>query len=538
MRVLAGAPAGTWDQAVFNDVLRSGFALSSRRMSANEGTSKRVGHQLWEVPQDLEGVQVPAELPDRSVKLYCGLLRVGILPTASFANGWAFWVGRLHETLGLQPYVVHNTYQYFGSSGKRMRFREAGLWFVDPQGRFSMEGGGAGGGLAKPWAATDLAVAGEYALGKGDGGGLLRAAVYVPPSLLEQLDISALTHAASKLPQHHAALLQAQLSGAASVLALARALRRAVELPSLWCGCDRTFMVAWNCSYWPALLKRPFRCPADHAFDLAAWDGMRLPYREAGFWDRSPLPEQPGAAPSASALAVAAGEAKSRSGGSCGHAGEGSCAEAAGVRVHLCGARPSGAPPASASLAALAASASGEGALAGALRARCAQAEAAAATAAAHDSPQQSSSLARAFRTANEEGAARARSHAHTPTSPEDAPAEAARAALLPRGLSDEEAAEALAPFAWAPALALDSTDGLLGRIANEHNRQTWATRFAPALGMQWCCTPAGGFKFNFSAAADCSSEERIGLLQRGRMDRILHCEGGGGFDDVHYPII
>ena len=112
----------------------------------------------------------------------------------------------------------------------------------------------------------------------------------------------------------------------------------------------------------------------------------------------------------------------------------------------------------------------------------------------------------------------------------------AARAALVPRGLSDDELAVALEPFAWAPALALDSTDGLVGRIGNERNRRVWAERLESTLGMQWCCTPVGGFKFNLSATADCSSDERVGITQRRGMDRILHCEGGGGFDAIAYP--
>ena len=38
---------------------------------------------------------------------------------------------------GVQPYVVHTTFQNWGNAGKRMRLREAGLWLVDPPAYFS-----------------------------------------------------------------------------------------------------------------------------------------------------------------------------------------------------------------------------------------------------------------------------------------------------------------------------------------------------------------------------------------------------------------
>lgn len=85
-----------WDQNVFNNVFRRG---------------------LTHIPGNkfLFGV-------------YHGSLTMGILPVSLFCSGHTFFVQRLPQTLGVQPYVVHATFQFSGTPGKRHRFREAMLW--------------------------------------------------------------------------------------------------------------------------------------------------------------------------------------------------------------------------------------------------------------------------------------------------------------------------------------------------------------------------------------------------------------------------
>ena len=61
---------------------------------------------------------------------YDGKFLFGILPVATFCSGHTFFVQRMPEKLGLDPYVAHATYQYSGTPGKRHRFREALLWNV------------------------------------------------------------------------------------------------------------------------------------------------------------------------------------------------------------------------------------------------------------------------------------------------------------------------------------------------------------------------------------------------------------------------
>ena len=61
-----------------------------------------------------------------------GTLVMGVLPVSVFASGHAYFVSRMHEQLDLKPYVVHATFQYSGTPGKRNRMREFMLWNDKP----------------------------------------------------------------------------------------------------------------------------------------------------------------------------------------------------------------------------------------------------------------------------------------------------------------------------------------------------------------------------------------------------------------------
>ena len=47
-----------------------------------------------------------------------------------FCSGHTYFTQRMPQKLGLDPYVVHATFQFSGTPGKRWRFREALLWNV------------------------------------------------------------------------------------------------------------------------------------------------------------------------------------------------------------------------------------------------------------------------------------------------------------------------------------------------------------------------------------------------------------------------
>jgi Nucleotide-diphospho-sugar transferase len=61
---------------------------------------------------------------------YDGRYKFGILPVSTFCSGHTFFTQRMHEKLKLQPYVVHATFQFSGTPGKRHRMREFMLWHV------------------------------------------------------------------------------------------------------------------------------------------------------------------------------------------------------------------------------------------------------------------------------------------------------------------------------------------------------------------------------------------------------------------------
>ena len=64
---------------------------------------------------------------------YRGKLKFGVLPVSTFCSGHTFFTQRMPFKLKLEPYVVHATFQFSGTPGKRFRFREALLWNVRRQ---------------------------------------------------------------------------------------------------------------------------------------------------------------------------------------------------------------------------------------------------------------------------------------------------------------------------------------------------------------------------------------------------------------------
>lgn len=87
-----------------------------------------------------------AQAEDRTDHLFWGYnktLLVGILPVSTFCSGQTMKED-LAGQLGLKPYVVHATFQFSGTPGKRNRLREWGLWEVRGVWEFFLGGGGRG----------------------------------------------------------------------------------------------------------------------------------------------------------------------------------------------------------------------------------------------------------------------------------------------------------------------------------------------------------------------------------------------------------
>lgn len=186
---------------------------------------------------------------------------MGILPVSMFCSGHTYFVQNMPEKLGLDPYVVHATFQYSGTPGKRNRFREKLLWH-DPDSYFEH----AAGFISSPHKVSER---------------LLRAVREGE----RQFDLN------STVP--HFNLVNAQLKTIRTLFALGTALGRAVVMPKLYCGMDRWWAPHDGIIPGASSLDLPFVCPLDHVMDLEwlekdldeATHGPKVEWREYSFLD-------------------------------------------------------------------------------------------------------------------------------------------------------------------------------------------------------------------------------------------------------------
>lgn len=148
---------------------------------------------------------------------------MGILPVSLFCSGHTFFVQRLYEKVvpKQEAYVVHATFQFAGTEGKRHRMREAMIWESDGP---------------------------EY---YDPPGGFLAFKPDIPDELLAGYD--------SK--EGHFALLNHQIKQVRDALALASALNRTFVFPRLICGWDR-WWAPHRGTIPHSSLPNPYLCPA------------------------------------------------------------------------------------------------------------------------------------------------------------------------------------------------------------------------------------------------------------------------------------
>jgi hypothetical protein len=161
-----------WDQEAFNNLIRKDWMPFSLH-PGNPRLFRGAGNTLW----------------------------VGILPVASFASGHTYFVQDLWQVQGVDPFVVHTTFQYGGPAGKLHRLRERGLWRDPP----------------------------EYFSGHFVGGNLTHPAV---PDLWDTMGTDA------KIAFHKQSII-AQLRELRQLFILAVASNRTLVVPRLLCFCDR-----------------------------------------------------------------------------------------------------------------------------------------------------------------------------------------------------------------------------------------------------------------------------------------------------------
>eukprot|EP00892_Ulva_mutabilis_P011070 jgi/Ulvmu1/8335/UM042_0041.1 len=229
-----------WDQNAFNDLAKSGMQFPDPESDLGQ---KRLflGHN--------------------------GNLVVGVLPVSIFASGHTFFVTRMHEQLGLEPYVVHATFQFSGTPGKRNRMREALLWkdgpeYVDP------------------------------------GHGFVAWEMDVPEALLAAGPPREPTVQCCEQQQGHFDLINHQLLQVRNGLAIASVLRLGIVIPQFIAGQDRYW--APHAGVLPgSATTLPYKAPLDHILDLERHLGHSkpedefgpdIPFREHSFLSNPALP--------------------------------------------------------------------------------------------------------------------------------------------------------------------------------------------------------------------------------------------------------
>jgi len=167
-------------------------------------------------------------------------LVVGVLPVQYFCSGHTYFTQRIPQSLGVDPYVVHATFQFSGTRGKRNRFRESMLWIVDPPEYYD---------APEKYLAYDNILPPYEVMHEQKG----RGSYVIEENVMKHFD-----------------LVNMQLRQLRSGFALARALGRILVLPKLRCGMDRWWAPhggripgSWVKGHLPI-----DPCPADHVLNL------------------------------------------------------------------------------------------------------------------------------------------------------------------------------------------------------------------------------------------------------------------------------
>ena len=257
-----------WDQNAFNDLVKKGHTFWDAELE-----------QRWSRDRDAANLHAVNGF-DRVFYGFDKQVTVGILPVSLFCSGHTFFVSRKPNMLstGERPYIVHTTFQFAGTPGKRYRLREMGLWHTaDDTAYFSIpEGGLLSFNMTLPGnvgGTGGLDAVGRYGyVGKGsavkDGrqGGVCTDAD----------DFCRATETDDLLPIHMSAVGY-QLAVLADALALARAMGRVLVLPNFFCFCDRFWAPVEQCRIPGQLhLDLPFVCPTDHVLEAGLVGAKRL----------------------------------------------------------------------------------------------------------------------------------------------------------------------------------------------------------------------------------------------------------------------
>eukprot|EP00850_Spirogloea_muscicola_P016610 SM000136S00156 [mRNA] locus=s136:73403:75618:+ [translate_table: standard] len=208
------------------------------------------------MPAGAQVVQPPQGKGPRNNRIFWTFgkrLRLGVLPVAQFCNGHVYFVQRIPQRERIQPFVVHNTFQFHFAPGKTHRFREDGLWALDPP---------------------------EYY----EKGNFLSFNATAPAWILGMK---------AGIAKHQAAI-QYYYEATRNAMVMARILNRILILPTVMCYCDRW----WNSLTAPCRapggdVDPPFVCPMDYFVNSIYWNwgSEAVPYRVHTFLNHPMVPK-------------------------------------------------------------------------------------------------------------------------------------------------------------------------------------------------------------------------------------------------------
>ena len=213
-----------------------------------------------------------SDTPPPALRLASRGVTLGALPMSLFCGGQVYFVQRLHEKLGVQPLVVHTTYQFSQAQGKRQRLREHGLWLLDTKEYYG--GGDERGGSGDKGKDKEK--------GKHKGFVMVYPSDGPPDELIQSAGV-----------QNHLDSTAWYRLTVRNLFAISKLTGRIPILPKLTCPCDRYWgNVLPTCSIGGSDVQPPYEgCPQDHVMNLPNLERSGVTWREYSFLENEKVKE-------------------------------------------------------------------------------------------------------------------------------------------------------------------------------------------------------------------------------------------------------
>ena len=250
------------DQTAFDDLIRGRLRGHRRKVTAEDRSRHLTYKKQWcgysENKKEYETMGEPIQKSSEMRKTFRVCipnitrdLNFGIFPLDFIANGHTYFVQRTFERTGITPLAIHATYQYGDTStyayGKRERFRQTGLWLVDP-----------------PQHEAE-----KYLVVEND--------VHAPVPVAWNASFFTI----HKKAQQHVNYLNQVRRKLAHAVVTAMHHNLTIVVPPIYCFCDKFWSRLTQCTIGASVartLKFPFICPVDHIFNIESWNRNRIKY--------------------------------------------------------------------------------------------------------------------------------------------------------------------------------------------------------------------------------------------------------------------